>query len=444
MPRALRIVLLLIPVGLVAVTAAVWIRSQLRTEHGTPPPRVEISTKDVAGIHFEVEHEMKEGVNLFASFGADSVRFSRDNDVLEYDLGLLTVNDIGMPEVKPGDTVRWNVSGPLLINGQPASPHPLQPRPIEAQNVDGQWQPLPGQYPRDTYSVAWAADSRRLVVAHGDGAVRVWDVDKGEVVRAMVPEAPKGGSRGPYGLRAAVSPDGKTIASTNSYGNTVTLWELLTGNKIATFSEPAGNVRGVAFLDDKTLLESRGTKLVARTLPDGKTQDLGAVHEYFAVPFAVSVPAKLIARIESGAIHVGPLGQPAVFKIEPISSGAIAAFSTDGTRLAVFDGDRKLTLYDAKTGAMVKPMRWRSRAGIANSINALAFSPDGLTLAAGDNDSVRLYDLPSGRERGGIAAFWVRSLAYSADGRTLASGLRYQPGLRLWKTEDLVAKPKEE
>ena len=34
----------------------------------------------------------------------------------------------------------------------------------------------------------------------------------------------------------------------------------------------------------------------------------------------------------------------------------------------------------------------------------------------------------------------VRALAYSADGRTLAAGLRYQPGLRLWETAELVPK----
>ena len=70
----------------------------------------------------------------------------------------------------------------------------------------------------------------------------------------------------------------------------------------------------------------------------------------------------------------------------------------------------------------------------------MAFEPDGKTLAVGGSDSIRFYDVPSGRERSWVASPWVRSLAYSTDGRTLTAGLRYLPGLQLWDTADLEAK----
>ena len=73
-------------------------------------------------------------------------------------------------------------------------------------------------------------------------------------------------------------------------------------------------------------------------------------------------------------------------------------------------------------------------------ITAMTFAPDGKTLAVADRESLRLYDVDSGRERCWVSCGWVRSLAYSPDGKTLAAGLRYGSGVRLWKTDDLWAK----
>jgi WD40 repeat protein len=438
MPRIVRWILILIPLGLIAATVAVWLGNQLRSTTEPTPDAVGIQTHSVDGITFEVEHEPQERVKLFGGSGPHEIRLLRGGDILDYSHGLLSINDIGLPDVKPGDTVRWNLSGPVQINGQSMLPHPMQARSLEAENIDAQWKPLESPYPRDTLSIAWAGTTRRLVAGHGDGAIRVWDVDKHEVVKTLIPDPPKTGGRGGYGLRIAVSPDGKQIAACNLFGEEVALWDLEAGTKTASFTEPKGEVNQVAFADDKTLLEARGEKLLMRLLSGSGITELGAVHEQSEPPFALHSTAGLVAWSDGKVLRFGPLAK-ATFEHSPVSAGCFA-FSPDGSLLAVFDGDNRLSLLDVKTGTEVKRLRWRGRLGAADGINALAFAPDGRTLAVGSSDSIRFYDLPTGRERGGLASPWVRCLAYSADGRTLAAGLRYQPGLRLWNTADLVAK----
>jgi len=110
------------------------------------------------------------------------------------------------------------------------------------------------------------------------------------------------------------------------------------------------------------------------------------------------------------------------------------AFSPDGKTLAVGGTpsakNREVGLYTL-TGDEVTP--WPAQ---ADPVHALAFSPDGKTLAVGGKDGgVRLYDTGTGSVRATLptSASAVQALAYSADGARLAGGSR-DGSVRVWVT----------
>jgi WD40 repeat protein len=72
----------------------------------------------------------------------------------------------------------------------------------------------------------------------------------------------------------------------------------------------------------------------------------------------------------------------------------------------------------------------------ADIVNAIAYSPNGETLAsASDDTTIRLWHVVSGvceKILWGHTG-WVEALAYSPDGKTLASGSQDRT-IRLWAT----------
>jgi WD40 repeat protein len=110
------------------------------------------------------------------------------------------------------------------------------------------------------------------------------------------------------------------------------------------------------------------------------------------------------------------------------------AFSPDGKTLAA-GADDLVGLWDVATGKQ----RTTLRLGRRSRVVSVAFSPDSKTLATGGGDEdaegeVKLWDAATGKERatlpGGRAP--VYSVAFSPDGKTLASGRFADGSVRLW------------
>jgi WD40 repeat protein len=437
----------LVPVLVIggAVAATVW--RSTRAPDTTTGPAVAVESGMAGGVRFEVEHRPGSEKFLWA-WGADDAAVVRGEDRLDFRFGIPVVNGTTFPSPAPGDTVRWNLEGPLLINGRPVAPHRFQPKQLDAPPTELTWEiKNPSDAPRDSLSADWSKVGRVLVTAHGDGCVRVWDVEKRAARTLITPDAPTTG-RKRWGFKAAVSPDGKTVAAANVQAPAVTLWEADTGKLLATLAEPAGNVTGLRFASDRALLEARGGTLYARDLTGdrSKVTKLGTVHTEVSVSFALdggtlaTNDGKQVTLQRPAIPGFPPPDHPFGRTIDGATSDDPVALSPDGGTLAVA-ATGTLALHDARGDRLPRSLWWRKRPdGVAAPISALAFFADGKTLAVGAADGLRLYDVESGRERGWVQTLGIRSLAGSGDGAFLAAACEHGPAVYLWPVADLQPK----
>jgi hypothetical protein len=95
------------------------------------------------------------------------------------------------------------------------------------------------------------------------------------------------------------------------------------------------------------------------------------------------------------------------------------AFSPDGKTIAFGDDDGFVRLWDASTREPVHQLR-----GGRVDVTAIAFSPDGKTIASGsDEGTVRLWDISTGTSVNVFPSLRgrVNTIAFSPDGKTLTS-----------------------
>ncbi len=228
------------------------------------------------------------------------------------------------------------------------------------------------------YAVAFSADGT-LLAAAGEKSLTIWTCASGQYTPLLAEECETSRC-------LAFSADGRTLALGTDDGS-VRLWDMPGGHERAVLRGLPGIIRSVAFSAD-------GRRLVS-------TSESRSIILWDA-----------IEGIEIGPLQPGSKGYNLVL---------FAAFSADGRHLAVSEASgtpADVTLLDSDTGEV------RNRlTGHETGVQALAFSPDGRTLAtAGQDRCIKIWDWAHANIdttlTDGVGV--VKSLAFSRDGAWLA------------------------
>jgi WD40 repeat protein len=152
-----------------------------------------------------------------------------------------------------------------------------------------------------------------------------------------------------------------------------------------------------------------------------------AVTTWGAAPLALAFAGggKLLEAADAGAVGTWNLAGQAPISTQPLASpaqGSAVAFGPDGTTVATGGADGTVRLWAAATGQEIgSPM-----SSDAKSVDAVAFSPGGTLVAAASTDgNVQLWNTASQQVAGPALVpngAEVDALAFSPDGKLLATG----------------------
>jgi RNA polymerase sigma factor (sigma-70 family) len=237
-----------------------------------------------------------------------------------------------------------------------------------------------GAYAEHPEAVDLSPDGKTLAT-RDDKFLYFWDAATGKELRKVKYLPASGGGRSPTEW-LTFTPDGKQVAVT-MMGTAVHLIEVETGALKRTF-DLAAAARACVFSPDGKLMATGGYE-----------QEKGV---YYARLWEVAT-GKELRRFAIAHQTNRPIGA--------------LAFSHDGTKLAGGSWhDGQLRLFEVATGKELHVFP-----KIGDDIRAIAFAPDGKTVAAA-GDNIHLYDPATAKERLRVDRK-ARTLVFSRDGSVL-------------------------
>ncbi|MEU2946973.1 serine/threonine-protein kinase [Nocardiopsis alba] len=284
----------------------------------------------------------------------------------------------------------------------------------EEAEVEG---PVPiGEHDDHVNTVVFNSDGDTVATAGSDGTARLWDVETGELI--ATPKSFDG-----HVWSVAFSPDDATVASVHSDG-TAQLWDIDT-EEPTPLPGHTGYVRSVAFGPDGSTVATASDDRTTR-LWNGRTGEFvdtldGHTDTVNSVVFGPG-GSDLATASKDGTARIWDIetGEPHATLDEHDDSVWSVAFSPEGAFVATASEDGTARIWNAGTG---EPRIVLDRHD--GPVNTVAFSPDGMLLATGDDSgAARLWDAETGEpvtvlEGEHTDAVW--SVAFSPDGAALAT-----------------------
>jgi tetratricopeptide (TPR) repeat protein len=279
-------------------------------------------------------------------------------------------------------------------------------------------------YSRSATSVSWHPGGSRIAVATLGNYSRIHDLSGTEPRELM---AVKGTSLVAGILALAFSPDGKLLATGNSYSK-ARIWDTASGHRLFDLDHTSA-VNAVAFSPDGTRLATASEKnaRIWAAATGKKLLEVGHARTLNGVAFSPDGTRLATASYDETARIWGTADGKQLLEVHHGDTVRAVAFSPDGTRLATASDDETAQIWDAATGQELLHVRHRA------AVRAVAFSPDGTRLAtASAGYTARIWDAATGQQllqvrHDGV----VRAVAFSPDGTRLATASQ-DKSVRIW------------
>ena len=198
------------------------------------------------------------------------------------------------------------------------------------------------------YDARWLDGGRRVVTACGDGAVRIWSAETGEMVRELRPRG-----RSMRLALEAVSPDDRVIAAIDHLGGVAMAWDTATGAELAELPLDSAEWPLIAFSADGRWLAAGGGDVV-RVIDTATWQTVVTLH--------------------GPGIHA-------------------IAWDPTGPRLATASAAGDASIWDVPAGTRARHLR-----DVGPPFEAVATSPDGRLVALGGRDgSEQVFDVATAK-----------------------------------------------
>jgi WD40 repeat protein len=276
--------------------------------------------------------------------------------------------------------------------------------------------------------MAYSSDGKLLANNGKDGSIKLWEVATGQSIASIRGHAD-------VVMDARFSRDGRLFA-TSSWDGTAKIWEAKTGRRIHTLKGHTGKIFDIAFSPDGKLLATAGTDDKTIRLWNTTTgREIAAFkgHDNFIFALAFSPDGQKLASgswdktVQLWNVPPNETTDWLEGHTERINQ---TAFSPDSRMIVTASQDRTAKLWEAATGRELFPLK-----GHADAVNTAAFSPDGKTVATGGDDlQIKLWDSASGHQIKSIQTpEIITNLVFSPDGQTIATyNWQNSPLIRLW------------
>jgi WD40 repeat protein len=262
------------------------------------------------------------------------------------------------------------------------------------------------------YAIAFSADGKALFSAGDDHLIRRWDVATGKQT---------GTFKGHDGIILSVLVQGDTVVS-GSLDKTIRFWDAKSTEHKSTIKRGQGDCDALAVARNGNLVATAGLNNTIRIFDTAKGEEILHTMGPQAGLATLALPRdnkRLVSLTTDGSVLVwDPLDGKLVKQWDSKHTGeTYLALSQDGKTIAT--ASSTLRLWNADTGAEIAQLAIKP----LDPVVALAFSPDGSTLALGLRSStVELWNV---KDRKAVGNFqyqgFLHTVAWSPDGKQLAA-----------------------